>query len=167
MIGERINSLLEARGFKSQAALARAAKVAQSTLNGLINNDYRWSPHLPALARELRTTVEYLTGVIDDPDQNAPRPEPVVAPVQHVTMSVAMPSERALSRMFESFLEIIEAFPDQPDLEETARLLAQWLPIGLAQLRDLLPEAPPAAVAPEIRKELVEALATDDRGPRR
>lgn len=166
MIGERIKALLELRGFKSQSALARAARVSQSTLNGLINNDYRSSPHLPAIAGALRTSVEYLTGNTDDPDQNAPIPMRAAEPVHHVMLAVALPSERALSRMFESFLEIIEAFPDRPALEETARLFAQWLPIGLSQLRDVLPEAPPVAIAPEIRKELAEALATNDRGSR-
>lgn len=167
VIGERIKALLELRGFKSQSALARAAKISQSTLNGLINNDYRWSPHLPALARALKTSVEYLTGDNDDPDANAPAPVLQDPPVHHVLLAVALPTERALAQMFEAFLEIVEAFPDRPDTEETARLFAQWLPIGLSQLRDLLPDAPPAAVAPEIRRELAEALATDDRGPRR
>jgi len=154
-IGERILGLLEPRKFKSQSALARAAGVAQSTLNGLIHNDYRWSPHLPAIARALRTSVDYLVGDIDDPDIGAAPPQ--VASV--VMMPVTLPTERALTRMFEAMLVILDEFPDKPALDERARLLAQWLPIGLSQLRDLIPHSE-AAPEPEKGKELAEALAT-------
>lgn len=163
---DRLRSLMADQGL-SQSELARRVGVTQATIYKLVSGRGYGSKYLHLIARELSTSPAYLTGEIDNPAVDAPQPAPAKLDVHHVMMAVALPSERALSRMFESFLEIIEAFPDQPDLEETARLLAQWLPIGLSQLRDLLPEAPPAAVAPEIRKELAEALATNDRGPRR
>lgn len=50
--------------------------MPQSTLNTLINGDARWSPHLVRIARELRTSVAFLTGEVSDPDTDvAPAPE--------------------------------------------------------------------------------------------
>ncbi len=76
-LGERIDERRIAAGIKSQAELARLAGVPQTTLNGLINSPYRWSPHLPKIARHLHTTVDYLVGDIDDPAAGAaPAPTP-------------------------------------------------------------------------------------------
>lgn len=107
----------------------------QSTLNGLIRNPYRWSPYLPALSRALETTVEYLVGETDDPDDKALAPPPPPA-VHHVMLAVALPPERALARMFDVMLE---ALPPELGRQEQARLLAEWLPASLGQLKDLLP----------------------------
>jgi transcriptional regulator with XRE-family HTH domain len=157
-IGERIEERRKALAIKSQSELARRAEMKQSTLSGIIRRPYRWSPHLPRLARELQTTVDYLVGDIDDPDESAPPPPP--APTfQFVTLQVALPSEPALARMFEGLLRTLDR--SRP-LDEQALLLAQRLPIGLSQLRDLIPTppmpaaaaAPPAALAmpdPELR----------------
>ena len=60
-------------------------------------------------------------------------------------LGVVLPPERALARMFEALLA---GMPDGADRDETALLLAQRLPIGLAQLRDLLPEG----VTPPVRR---------------
>lgn len=74
-IGDRIEQRRLQVGIESQSELARRVPMQQSTLNGLINKPYRWSPFLPKIARELRTTVDYLAGETDDPDADAP-PEP-------------------------------------------------------------------------------------------
>jgi len=50
----------------SQSELARRARVPQSTMNGLIHGDYRWSPHLPRIAQVLGTTPAFLVGETDD-----------------------------------------------------------------------------------------------------
>jgi hypothetical protein len=134
-LGERIEERRLAARIPSQSALARAAGVKQSTLNGLINRPYRWSPHLVRIATALHTSVAYLTGEIDDPDAGAsmpPPPGPIV-----VTMGVVLPPERALARMFEALLAGIDR---KAPVDEQALLLAQRLPIGLSQLRDLLPD---------------------------
>jgi hypothetical protein len=57
--------------------------------------------------------------------------------LQLVTMQVALPSEDALTRMFEGLL-----LPLDRNLTtgELARMLAQRLPTAFAQLRDLLPD---------------------------
>jgi hypothetical protein len=85
-------------------------------------------------------------------------PIPPMAAVQYVTMRVALPSEAALTRMFEGLL-----LPIDPDLSraELARTLAQRLPIGLAQVQDLLPQ-PARAGAPEA-DEAPPTPATNDR----
>lgn len=163
-IGARIEDLRKHRKIKSQSALARAAGMKQSTLNGLINSDYRWSPHLPAIARALQTTVEYLIGDTNDPDANIP-PAPPPADVQLVTMTIALPGEQYLARMFDAMLELLDELPDKPDRDERARLLARWLPTGLSQLRDLLPDPGPP-LPPAEKKELAEALSTAGRGSR-
>lgn len=159
---DRLRDLMAERGL-SQSALARRVGVTQATIYKLVSGRGYGSKYLHVIARELATTPAYLSGEIDDPSVSAQQPAPSAPLVHHVMLAVALPSEHALARMFEGMLEIIEEYPERPDLEETARLLAHWLPTGLSQLRDLLP-VPQAAPAPEIRRELAEALATSDRG---
>lgn len=156
-LGERIEARRKAVGIKSQSELARQAEIGQSTLNGLIRNPYRWSPHLTKIARALQTTVEFLTGEIDDPDAGAPPPSP--AAPQVVMLGVVLPPERALARMFEALLA---GMPDGADRDEQALLLARRLPTGLAQLRDLLPETVQATRRPA--RSPAPALATPEPG---
>ena len=133
-IGERIEARRKALGIKSQSELARRAGIRQSTLNGLINRPYRWSPHLVHIARELQTSVEYLTGETDDPDANAP-PPPAPPSTLYLTLPVAFPVD-ALEQMFEGLLLAMDrAAP----VAEQARLLVQRLPNALLQISDLLP----------------------------
>lgn len=132
--GERLRRLLTDRGM-SQSELARRVGISQASVFRLVKGDAYGSKHLHKIARELRTTPAYLAGEIDDPDEGAP-PPPAVQPVHFVTMQVALPPERALARMFEGLLRVMDR---NAPLDEQALLLAQRLPIGLAQLRDLLP----------------------------
>lgn len=120
----------------SQSELARRVGVSQASIYRLVKGEAYGSKHLHRIARELGTTPAYLAGETDDPDLGAlpaPPPRPLT-----VMMSVNLPSERALARMFQALLAGIDpaASPD-----ELALLLAQRLPIGLSQLRDLLPES--------------------------
>lgn len=148
IVGARIEERRKALNIKSQNKLAQLLGMSQSTLNGLIHGSFQWSPHLPKLARELRTSIDYLIGETDDPDPGALPPAPA-GPIV-VTMGVVLPPERALVAMFEALLAGID--PEAPRGEQ-ALLLAQRLPIGLSQLRDLLPdEVTPA-------RELAEAVA--------
>lgn len=66
MIGERIKERLDATRL-SQAQLARRTGIHQTTINQLVNGKSQSSAHLHKIARELRTTVEYLEGITDDP----------------------------------------------------------------------------------------------------
>lgn len=122
-IGERIESRRKAVGIKSQAELARRADIPQTTMNGLIKRPYRWSPHLSRLARELGTTVPYLTGETDDPDLNAPLP-PSEPRIQHVSLPVALPNELALVDAFRALLMVSRRMNE----DELAHELAKRLP---------------------------------------
>lgn len=148
MVGERIRKRLAALTM-SQAELARRVGLSQPAINALIRGASRSSTHLHKIARELRTTPSYLSGEIDDPEENAPPPAPTPT-VQFVTMQVALPPQPALARMFEALLRMM---PDGASIDERAQLLASRLPIGLSQLRDLLPTGPviatPAATLAE------------------
>jgi transcriptional regulator with XRE-family HTH domain len=157
-IGERIEERRKALRIPSQSELARRAEMGQSTLNGLIRNSYRWSPHLPRLARELQTTVEYLVGDTDDPDEGAP-PPPAAPTSQFLMMPVAIPSENALARMFEGLLELVDQFAPK---DELARELAQLLPTGLSQLQGRLTET---AIARRSAAAEPPVPATADREP--
>jgi len=53
----------------SQAELARRIGIAQPSVNHLIKNGPQGSKHLNAIARELKTTPEFLTGQTDNPDE--------------------------------------------------------------------------------------------------
>jgi transcriptional regulator with XRE-family HTH domain len=120
----------------SQSELARRVGVAQPTIYKLLHSAKKGSTKLHLIARELQTTPAYLSGETDDPDLNAPPAPPSRAPI--VMLSVNLPSERALARMFEALLAGID--PQLPRAEQ-ALLLAARLPIGLSQLRDLLPDS--------------------------
>lgn len=145
MIGARIKERLGAVGI-SQSELARRVGITQGTIAGLISGRSRSSSHLHKIARALRTTPAYLEGEIDDPAEDATAPPPI-PPIHLVTMQVALPPERALARMFEGLLRVMDrAAP----LDEQALLLAQRLPIGLSQLQNLLPaEVTPADATPQ------------------
>lgn len=155
VIGERVRERMEANGL-SQAELARRVGVSQPTINGLIHSNKIGSKHLHRIARVVGTTPAYLAGETDDPDLGAPPPAPPGP--QIVMLGVVLPPERALARMFEALLA---GLPQDADRDEQALLLAQRLPIGLSQLRDLLPEqVMPARVS-------APALAMSDAGPPR
>lgn len=137
--GERLSARMSALGL-SQSELARRVGVAQQTIYKLITGASRSSSHLHRIARELETTPAYLTGETDDASSTAP-PPPAQPRHQLVTLQlqVVLPSEDALAQMFEGLLLPLErAMP----VDELARTLAKRLPIGLSQLRDLLPIDP-------------------------
>lgn len=69
-LGQRIEDRLEAAEI-SQSELARRVGTRQSTINSLIHGKSQSSSYLHKIARELRTTVEYLTGETDDPSIEA------------------------------------------------------------------------------------------------
>lgn len=135
-IGDRIAERRKLLGI-SQGKLARAAGVSQGTIGKLEAGISSGSSHLHRIARALETTPAYLTGELDDPSEGAPPPAPAPT-LQLITMQVALPPEQALARMFEGLLRMM---PDDAPLDERALLLARRLPIGLSQLRDLLPQA--------------------------
>tara|TARA_R110002049_G_scaffold14166_1_gene60161 strand:+ start:378 stop:1034 length:657 start_codon:yes stop_codon:yes gene_type:complete len=57
----------------SQHELARRVGISQAAIHKLISGQTLGSSHLHKIARELDTTVDYLTGEIDDPDMGALR----------------------------------------------------------------------------------------------
>jgi transcriptional regulator with XRE-family HTH domain len=68
-LGDRIEKRLRSLGM-SQAELARRAGVAQTTVNSLIKEQRRSSPHLLKFAAVLRTSPAYLAGETDDPSED-------------------------------------------------------------------------------------------------
>lgn len=160
IVPERLADRIKVTGV-SYTSLAKSIGVKQPTITRLVKGEQRSTARIDLLAAALKTSPAYLTGEIDDPDADAPQTSVDVTPARPIMMPVMLPSERALSHMFRTMLRLLKQLPDEPDDDERARLLAQWLPIGLSQLRDLLPEdASPARRATE--RELAEALATDD-----
>jgi transcriptional regulator with XRE-family HTH domain len=67
---------MEGEGL-NQSQLARRLGVTQGAIAKVANNNPNGSSFLHKLARELRTTPEYLTGEVDDPDANAPTTKPL------------------------------------------------------------------------------------------
>lgn len=70
MLGERISDRLEKTGL-SQSELARRTGVSQPTIAHLVKGRSTSSSHLHKIARELGTTVGYLTGETNDPAAGA------------------------------------------------------------------------------------------------
>ena len=123
----------------SQSELARRVGVSQATIYKLTTGETYGSKSLHRIARELGTTPAYLTGETDDPDEGAPPPPPEPR-YQHVTMQVALPSESALTRMFQGLLASMTGHKGLPNLGAVdqatlARELALLLPAGLSTLR--------------------------------
>lgn len=140
----------------SQSELARRVGVSQASIYRLVKGDAYGSKHLHRIARELGTTPAYLAGETDDPDLDALPPPPPAPPL--IMLSVNLPPVRALARMFEGLLAGID--PRIPRAEQ-ALLLAERLPIGLSQLRDLLPESV-RQQSGQARENADEARATPD-----
>lgn len=65
-LGARIEALLEAKGW-SQAELARRVDIKPTSIWKLVTGGSQSSKYLRQIARELGTTVEYLTGETDNP----------------------------------------------------------------------------------------------------
>jgi len=114
----------------SQSELARRIGTRQSTINGMIRRNVRSSPYLLQIARELRTTPEYLTGEINDPSPEA-EPPPARTSFRVLSMPVAVPTEPVLARMFEELLETVEL----KSRTEVAAALAAKLPASLGRLQ--------------------------------
>ncbi len=152
---------MELRGI-SQSKLARLVGVSQTTIAKLVLSKGYGSKHLHRIARELGTTPAYLEGETDDADLNASPPPAPAPPI--VMLSVNLPPERALVRMFQGLLATIDPNADR---DELALLLGQRLPIGLSQLRDLLPDSANALPLRLERPEADEARAMPHPEPTR
>ncbi|RSV12308.1 helix-turn-helix transcriptional regulator [Sphingomonas sp. ABOLF] len=75
---ERVRALMAERGL-SQSALARAVGVTQGAIAKIVSSNPGGSSHLHKIARELGTSVAYLTGETDDRSEGAlPLPTPVL-----------------------------------------------------------------------------------------
>lgn len=125
---------------EDQSSLARAIGITQGAISKILQGKTANSRHLPRIAHHLGASLPWLLGETDDPE--ADQPAPTVPVVHFVTMQVALPSERALARMFEGLLRSMDL---SAPVDVQAQLLAKRLPIGLSQLRDLLPDAGPSS----------------------
>lgn len=142
----------------SQTELARRVGVTQGAIAKIVGRNPGGSAHIHKIARELGTSPAYLMGEIDDPDEGAPPPQPAPRH-QVVTMSVLLPSEATLARMFLGLLRPFEL--DREDV--LAQTLARQLPKGLRLLEGPLIEGP--VDDPDL--EAAEVPADDHRAPRR
>ena len=73
VIGARILDRLKTLGL-TQTELARRVGMSQGSIANLIAGRSAGSRHLHSIARELETTVDFLTGRIDDPSEGAVAP---------------------------------------------------------------------------------------------
>lgn len=86
-VGERIAERISALGI-SQAELARRVKVAQPTINALVNGNSTGSKHLHKIAAELETSPAWLAGETDDPSPIAPRTSAIEALSEELDLAV-------------------------------------------------------------------------------
>lgn len=76
---DRLVRLMDVRGH-SQTRLAQEVGVSSSMIGKLARGEARGSTHLFKIAKALKTSPDYLTGEIDDPDEGAfiaPSPEEI------------------------------------------------------------------------------------------
>ncbi|AXB75454.1 transcriptional regulator [Novosphingobium sp. P6W] len=79
--------------------------------------------------------------------------------VQYIPLQVALPSEAALREMFAKLLVLV---PEGASRDETAEILARWLPSGFAGIGPYLPD--PGAAASPATDAPPRSAATDDHG---
>jgi transcriptional regulator with XRE-family HTH domain len=161
IVSTRVEERMKAAGL-SQSELARRVGVSQPTIYKLLRQSKKGSTHLHKIARELGTTPAYLAGEVDDPDENAPPLPP--PPPRRIMLEVTLPPTLALQKMFDGLLAGLD--PQTMTRGELALQLAELLPIGLSQLRDLrfATATPPPPI--EASAEADVALATGNRGSR-
>lgn len=162
-VAERLQDALNDRGW-SQGKLARATGVTQGAISQILLGKTLRSKFLPDIADVLGVSLRWLVGEDVPRDPTAPMPPRPQPPMAVVTMAVLLPPTRALARMFEALLEGID---DQATQAERALLLAERLPIGLSQLRDLLPESANPVWPIQAQEDAAEVRATLDHEPTR
>jgi len=100
-----------------------------------------------------------LAGLNDDEAEPEARAVEAARPaIQFVTMQVALPSEAALREMFAKLLVLV---PEGASRDETAEILARWLPSGFAGIGPYLPD--PGAASSPASDVPPRSAATDDR----
>lgn len=82
--------------------------------------------------------------------------------VQYVQLQVALPSEGALREMFSKLLVLV---PEGASRDETAEILARWLPSGFAGIGPYLPD-PGAAASPSADVPPRSDAKADPESPR-
>lgn len=190
IVAERLREAMADRGI-DQSQLARAIGVTQGTISLILLGKTRRSKHMPEIASYLEVSLEWLAGRVSSKEEAGSEGEAFSrqelalvqrwralpsndrSTLERITEALSdthdkghsyaqnLPDEAAMARMFEGLLA---AMPEGLDRAGCAQLLARWLPTGLSQLQDLLPDADPAPVVGE--KELAEADATPGRAPR-
>lgn len=127
-------------------------------------------PHLPIdLARRIAAVLaEYSVDPADvmklaglTADETAPEARAIEASrptVQYVSLQVALPSEAALREMFAKLLILV---PEGASRDETAEILARWLPSGFAGIGPYLPD--PGAASSPVSGVPPQSAATADR----
>lgn len=75
-LGARLDDRMKEVGL-TQSELARRVRVTQGAISQLISGSSQGSKYLHKIARELGTTPAYLTGEVDDPEQDAPESPPL------------------------------------------------------------------------------------------
>jgi hypothetical protein len=96
-----------------------------------------------------------LKGTEAEPEARAV--EAALPPIQYVPLQVALPSEAALREMFRGLLVLV---PEEATRDETAEILARWLPSGFAGIGPYLPD--PGAGTLTGAGALLPAASTDD-----
>lgn len=129
--GDRVKQAMIEAGL-DQEQLARDVGCTQGAISQIINGRSLRSRFLPDIARRLAVSEDYLRGLTDDPDENAPPPSPPA--VLTARLEVTLGSEEALTLMFEGLLAGLDP---KASRASHARLLARKLPIALTSLRDL------------------------------
>lgn len=192
IVPARLQEAMDDREF-DQSSLARAVGCTPGAINQIMSGNVRRSRLAPEIAFQLGVTYDWLTGQSEEKhskgrssatiaaderellhDLRGLRPQDrsaisriasALRQSEHRVWSRDLPPEAALARMFEGLLGLLEVLPEKPDLDARARLLAQWLPIGLSQLRDLMPDDGPEMIASGVQKEMAEALPKGGREP--
>lgn len=147
-----------------QSKLARTVGCTPGAINQIVSGQSQRSRFLPEIADALGVSRRWLMGEDVPRDPLTPVPPRAPAQPQVVMMGVTMPPERALVRMFQALLAGID--PDA-SRDELALLLGQRLPIGLSQLRDLLPDSANVLSRRPERVDVGEARAKPHPEPTR
>lgn len=163
-----------ARPPLSMRRTAELLEMGPSSYGFYENPNLFKKPHLPIdLTRRLAVIfaergidpaeVMKLAGLSETESEPEARAIEAARPaVQYVSLQVALPSEAALREMFAKLLVLV---PEGSSKDETAEILARWLPSGFAGIGPYLPD-PGAAGSPSADVPPRSGATADPESPR-
>lgn len=121
---QKLQERMALLGYK-QASLAKVLRVDQTLIGKILQGKVANTKHLPALARTLGTTSEYLTDLNDDPNLGAPKASTAGVMLQQISEKFDLVKIIKIADEF----GLGETFLDGGELSEELLISRSWLQV--------------------------------------